>query len=311
MGIEIGGTKFQAVIGDQKGRIVARYRAAVDKKRGADCIREEIGKALVKFHSYKPVSIGVGFGGPIDAEKGIICTSHQVKGWNDFPIRSWLQKLSGLPVKADNDANTAGLAEALMGDGKNIRRVFYVCIGSGMGGGMILDRAIYHGEVPGEAEIGQMPADRRGNTMESLCCGWSADKKIRAYTKANPTATLATLTRNMNGGEAKHLAQAIKQRDKGAAKILDEIADNIAFALSYPVMLFHPGLIIIGGGLSLIGDPLFTRINRILPRYVIRAFHPVPDVKIARLGEDVVCAGALQLAIQAEAEKKSSRKKSK
>jgi glucokinase len=303
LGIEIGGTKFQAVIGDSNARIKDRYRIVVDRNLGGEGIRKEIIQAFSCFKKYKPVSIGVGFGGPVDFEKGEICTSHHINGWNNFPIGPWLKKISGLPVYVDNDANTAALAEALKGSGKNYERVFYVTLGSGMGGGMILNGQVYHGEKPGESEIGLMPFDRKGKTMESQCCGWSVDSKIRKYTKSNPGSVLTKLTKGMNVGEAKYLAAAIDKGDIGATKILNETAENIAFALSYAVLLFHPKIIIIGGGLSLIREPLFKRINVLLPKYVVPAYHPVPKVKIAKLGEDVVCTGALLLAMQADKKK--------
>jgi glucokinase len=299
LGIEIGGTKFQAVIGDSDARIIDRYRADVDKKMGGAGIREEILKSLAYLNKYKPVSIGLGFGGPIDFEKGVICTSHQIDGWNNFPIGPWLKKISGLPTRVDNDANVAALAEALKGSGKNNKRVFFVTLGSGMGGGMILEGQIYHGEKPGESEIGLMPFDRKLNTMESQCSGWSVDNKIRKYSELNPESDLAKLTKAMNGGEAKYLMAAIEKGDKGAMKILDETCDNIAFALSYVVHLFHPKILIVGGGLSLLGDPLLKRINALLPKYIVPAFKPGPKVRIAKLGEDVVSIGAVLLAIQA------------
>ncbi len=299
LGIEIGGTKFQAVIGNSRTKIIDRYRANVERNLGGAGIREEIKKAIACLTKYKPVAIGVGFGGPVDFERGKICTSHQISGWNNFPLASWLEKLSGIPVQVDNDANTAALAEALKGSNKKIRRIFYVTLGSGMGGGMIINGQIYHGEKPGEAEIGMMPFDRESNTMESQCCGWSVDNKIHEYTIANPMSAIANLTRGMHGGESKYLSSAIAEGDGGVLKILEETADNIAFALSYIVLLFHPKVIIIGGGLSLIGEPMFKRINESLPKYVVKSFHPVPEVKIAAHGEDVVCIGALLLAQQA------------
>ncbi|HEY5511331.1 MAG TPA: ROK family protein [Prolixibacteraceae bacterium] len=299
LGIEIGGTKFQAVIGDSRAKIVDRYRANVERNLGGAGIREEIKKAITTLNKYKPVAIGVGFGGPVDFENGKICTSHQISGWNNYPLASWLGKLTGLPVQVDNDANTAALAEALIGSSKKARRIFYVTLGSGMGGGMILNGQIFHGEKPGEAEIGMMPFDRNSNTMESQCCGWSVDNKIHEFARANPTSAIAKLTKGMSGGESKYLSSAIAEGDSGVLKILDETADNIAFALSYVVLLFHPKVIIIGGGLSLIGAPLFKRINESLPKYVVKSFHPVPEVKIAEHGEDVVCIGALLLAQQA------------
>jgi glucokinase len=300
LGIEIGGTKFQAVVGDSNAKIIDRYRTHVDKKLGGAGIRKEILKSIDYLNKYKPVSIGLGFGGPIDFEMGVICTSHQIDGWNNFPIGPWLEKISGLPAQVDNDANVAALAEAIKGGGKKSERVFFVTLGSGMGGGMVLNGQIYHGEKPGESEIGMMPFDRKGNTMESQCSGWGVDRKIRKYTKSNPGSILTKLTEAMNGGEAKYLTAAIEKGDRGAIKILDETSDNIAFAFSYVVLLFHPKIIIIGGGLSLIGEPLLRRINALLPKYVVKTFHPVPKVKTARLGEDVVSIGALLLAMQAD-----------
>jgi glucokinase len=297
LGIEIGGTKFQAVLGNSDAKIIDRFRTDVDRNLGAAGIRKEIREAVAFFSRYKPVSIGIGFGGPVDFEKGKTYTSHQIGGWNNFPLGSWLNKITGLPVLVDNDANLAVLAEALKGAGKNIGRVFFMTLGSGMGGGMVLNGQIYHGEKPGEAEIGMMPFEHTGNNMESRCCGWSVDRKIRKYAKSNPDSILAKLTKGMNGGEAKYLTAAIDKKDKGATKILDELSDNIAFALSYAVLLFHPKIIIIGGGLSLIGEPLFKRINESLSKYTVHEFHPVPKVKIAKLGEDVVCIGALLLAM--------------
>jgi glucokinase len=299
LGIEIGGTKFRTVIGNSNGEIIDYWHADVAKDLGAAGIRKDLRKALDYLNKYKPASIGVGFGGPVDFDKGTVCTSHQIGGWNNFNLGSWIREISGLPVMVENDANTAALAEAVKGAGMDVSRVFYVTLGSGMGGGMILKRQIYHGEKPGESEIGMMLFDHHLNTMESQCCGWSVDRKIREYSKANPNSLLAQLTRDINRGEAKYLNAAIGKGDWGATKILDETADNISFALSYVVHLFHPKMIIIGGGLSMVGEPLFKRINETLPKYVMSAFHPVPKVKIAKLGEDVVCIGALFLAMEA------------
>jgi len=300
LGIEIGGTKFQAVIGDSGAKIIDRYRAIVDKELGGEGIRKEILKAIKYFDRYKPISIGLGFGGPVDFENGKICTSHHIAGWNNFPLVPWLEKESGLPVKVENDANTGALAEAVIGRGKGIERVFFITLGSGMGGGMVVGGQIYHGEKPGEAEIGMAIFDRDGRTMESECCGWSVDRKIRKFTESDPDSVLAKLTEGMNGGEAKFLSEAIRKGDLGAVSILDQTADNIAFALSYVVLLFHPKIIVIGGGLSLMKETLTSRINIFLPKYVVKDFHPLPEVTTANLGEDVICVGALLLAKSAE-----------
>ena len=98
------------------------------------------------------------------------------------------------------------------------------------------------------------------------------------------------------GAEARHLLPAINSNDELAAGILLELADDIAFALSHVVHLAHPDVIVLGGGLSLIGAPLQVRVSAALPRYVMPAFHPPPQVRLAELREDAVPVGALHLA---------------
>jgi glucokinase len=95
------------------------------------------------------------------------------------------------------------------------------------------------------------------------------------------------------------LAPALAQNDPAAVAVLRELAENLAFALSHVAHLFHPQVIVIGGGLSLIGKPLTDAIAKALPGFVMEAFHPVPQVKLAELGEDAVPIGALQLAARA------------
>jgi glucokinase len=99
-----------------------------------------------------------------------------------------------------------------------------------------------------------------------------------------------------SGGEARHLAAGIAARDPAAQSILGELALNLALALSHVVHLMHPEVIVIGGGLSLIGESLRKAIEEALPRLVIEAFHPAPQIRLALLGEDAVPVGAMQLA---------------
>jgi glucokinase len=103
----------------------------------------------------------------------------------------------------------------------------------------------------------------------------------------------------MSYGEARHLAAALKENDPVAHNILNDTAEDLAFALSHVVHLCHPQVIVIGGGLSLVGEPLRAAVASALPRFVMHAFHPVPAIALAGLGEDSVPTGALLLAKQA------------
>ena len=297
LGIEIGGTKLQLVAGDADARITARRRFTVDKARGGAGIREQIAAALPKLMDLaKPAAIGVGFGGPVDSATGQICCSHQIEGWSEFPLGEWLRGLTGLPVTVDNDANTAALGEALRGAGVGSNPVFYVTLGSGVGGGLVVDGRIYHGAKPGEAEIGHVRLDKSGVTVEQRCAGWAVDRKIREACKREPRSVLAQLTADADHGEARALAPALAQGDALARRILDEVADDLAFGLSHVTQLMHPEVIVLGGGLSLVGEPLRAAVASALKRYVMEAFAPGPRVALAGLGEDAVPTGALLLA---------------
>ena len=132
LGIEIGGTKLQIVAGDDSARIIECQRLNVDRTKGGAGIREQLKSTLAELvATMKPVSIGVGFGGPVDWKTGQICCSHQIEGWADFQLGDWLHTLTGLPVRVDNDANTATLGETLHGAGVGSNPVFYVTLGSG------------------------------------------------------------------------------------------------------------------------------------------------------------------------------------
>ena len=299
LGIEIGGTKLQLVAGDADARITARRRFTVDKARGGAGIREQIAAALPKLMDLaKPAAIGVGFGGPVDSATGQICCSHQIEGWSEFPLGEWLRGLTGLPVTVDNDANTAALGEALRGAGVGVgsNPVFYVTLGSGVGGGLVVAGRIYHGAKPGEAEIGHVRLDKSGATIEQRCAGWAVDRKIREACQREPRSPLAQLTADADHGEARALAPALAQGDALARRILDEVADDLAFGLSHVTQLMHPEVIVLGGGLSLVGEPLRAAVASALKRYVMEAFAPGPRVALAGLGEDAVPTGALLLA---------------
>ncbi len=297
LGIEIGGSKLPIVLGDASGRIVHRWRSPVDVAKGGAGIRDEI-QAVVGEARAKAVlrGVGVGFGGPVDWRTGKICCSHQVKGWADFELGDWLRQLTGAPVRVDNDANTAALGEALHGAGQGADPVFYVTLGSGVGGGLTVNGQIYHGMAPGEAEIGHVRLDRRGAYVESRCSGWAVDRKIRALKKRKPDTLLSQLTAGTQRGEAKFLGQALAQGDADAQAILNETAADLAFGLSHVAHLFHPQIIVIGGGLSLIGEPLRLAVAQALPGFLMDAFQPGPKLALAALGEDAVPAGALELA---------------
>jgi glucokinase len=297
IGIEIGGTKLQLVRGAPDGQILQRARFVVEATRGGEGIREHIAATLRDWLATAPApAVGVGYGGPVDWRTGQVCCSHHVAGWSDFPLGRWLRELSGVPVAVDNDANVAALGEARAGAGRGHDPVLYVTLGSGVGGGLVVDGRIYHGAPPGEVELGHVRLDPTGATVESRCAGWAVDRKIRTVVAAEPAGLLARLVGGTRSGEARHLGAALRAGDATAHRILGETAADLAFGLSHAVHLLHPAVIVLGGGLSLLGEPLRAAVASTLPGFLMEAFRPGPVVTLAGLAEDAVPVGALLLA---------------
>jgi glucokinase len=293
--IEIGGTKLQLARG-RGAYIEDRRQIAVRRDLGAKGIRAHIAENLATLLTPEVEAVGIGFGGPVDWRTGEIRCSHHVEGWSNFPLGAWVKEQTGLPVFVDNDANVASLGEACHGAGAGRNPVFYVTMGSGVGGGLTVDGRIYHGATPGESEIGHVRLDKSGRIVESSCSGWGVDRKLRQAARDEPNGALAQLIGPTEGGEAKFLGKALRQNDPQATLILRETAEDMAFALSHVTHLFHPEAIILGGGLSLLGETLREAVASALPQFIMDAFRPGPDVLLARLSEDAVPVGALELA---------------
>ena len=298
LAIEIGGSKLQLVAGNENGLILDRRRFTVEREKGGEGIRAQIAGALPDLIArWQPQAVGVGYGGPVDWRSGRIAKSYHIEGWSDFPLREWLASTTRLPAFVENDANVAALGEALHGAGTGFDPVLWVNIGSGIGGGLVVSGRLYHGAVPGEVEIGHLRLDREGTIVEDRCSGWNIDRRILKEVAAQPDSLLAKLVGAAPPGcEARHLGAAIAQGDEVARNILDDALGSLAFALSHAVQLLHPEIIVVGGGLSLIGEPVRAFLEMALPKFIMDAFLPGPKIALAALREDAVPVGALALA---------------
>ncbi len=156
-------------------------------------IREQIAQAGRELFAEFPIqAIGFGFGGPINAAAGIVTKSHQVEGWDNFPLARWCTQTFGVPTFLGNDCDMAALAEARFGAGRHKRSVFYVTVGTGVGGGLVLDGALFGSHRPAIAEIGHLrpgpDATEPSQTIESFSSGRGIETSIRdALSTAHPT----------------------------------------------------------------------------------------------------------------------------
>lgn len=299
-GVEIGGTKLQVIAASGDGRVLRQRRATVRPELGAEGIRAAIlTETRALREEFAPAAVGVGFGGPVDWRTGKVVRSFHVDGWNGFALAEWLSgELDGTPVLVENDARAAAFAEAICGGGRGHRLVLYSNSGSGVGAGFVIDGELYHGRSPGEMELGHVRLDAAGRTVEDAASGWSLDRRVRQQAQAQPSGRLAGLlgAERTQGGEARVLAQALAERDPAAEALVNDTARDYALGLSHAVHLLHPDIIVLGGGVSLLGEPWRAAVARHLDGFLMEAFRPGPAIVLSALGETVVPLGAAMLA---------------
>ena len=165
LGIEIGGTKLQLGLGEADGKLAGLWRDRIDPGRGPAGIRQQIVEAMPEllYQATLPLNalagVGVGFGGPVDDAGQVVIKSHQIDGWDNFPLANWIGNFLALPAFLANDSDAAGLAEAVCGAGKGLSPIYYMNIGSGIGGGFVLDGQVYRGT--GRGARGNWPSAHR------------------------------------------------------------------------------------------------------------------------------------------------------
>lgn len=295
LGVEIGGTKLQLGLGRGDGVLLGLWRGTVLREAGGEGIRRQIVAAIPELLAKAGVErgllrgVGVGFGGPTDDATQSVVKSHHVAGWDEFPLGEWLTDVVRLPAVICNDADVAGLAEALHGAGKGMSPIFYMTVGSGIGGGLILDGAIYRGAGRGAAEVGHLRpvyplGEPHDGILEDFAAGWGIER--RAAAMGRPVTT-------------KELAQATRTGDPIAARILDDAVQALAEGVCSVIKLLCPRRVVIGGGVSLIGeDLLFEPLRRYVATRGMGALAGLTEIVPAALGEAVVVHGALTLARQ-------------
>ena len=307
LGVEIGGTKLQVGLGEGGGELRSLWRGTVVPAEGRAGICQQLQKAIPQLLGQAGVTVnqlhcaGIGFGGPTDDTTQTVITSHQVAGWDGFPLAAWMRDLlGGVPTVLCNDADVAGLAEAKYGAGRGLSPLFYMTIGSGIGGGLIVDGRIYRGVGQGAAEIGHVPVNPQGEELEALASGWGLAAQARRRLEQGEPSLLAEMVQ----GEwqrltGRQVTEAAQRGDALAQSVWNAALDALAYAVDLIIRLLCPRRIVIGGGVSLLGEEyLFQPLRRRVEARVFPPFRGLTDIVPAQLGEEVVVHGAIALARQ-------------
>ena len=315
LALEIGGTKLQLAVGSgDGGPLAALERAAVDPGLGADGIRrqiEQLAPPLIQSHGVR--GIGIGFGGPVRAAQGRTITSHQVAGWDDFPLADWCRRTLGLPAALGNDSDLAGLAEARFGAGRGHEIVFYTNSGSGIGGALVIRGNVYPGSGGVASELGHLrPGLDCGDpqqTLESLASGWGITAAVRRKlqdpaTRSSQSGDAGDLLARCGGHpdrlDTKLIAEAAAAGNALARDSLDRACRAYGWAIAQMITLAAPSAVVLGGGVALIGEDIWLNpLREYVAQYVFPPLAGTFEILPAKLGETVVLHGALALAASA------------
>ena len=308
IGVEIGGTKLQAAVGIASGKIVRSAEAPADAVGGASAILrqlEELVGTLLGEEEAPIAAIGIGYGGPVDAMRGLVIKSNHVAGWENISLVDWATDAFQLPCVIGNDTDVAALAEARVGAGKSDRCVFYTNIGSGIGGGLVVDGQLY-ARPRGAMEVGHSRVyselDQKHGILEDFCSGWSLNRRAQAAADRDKSSLLWSLSRGgLEGISAATLFDAWAQRDEAATQVVECFLDCYGRTMANVIAMLNPDVLVIGGGVAQRGMPLLEAIRRRTSQFVYEPFADSYRIELTALGKDVVPVGALLIAAAVEA----------
>jgi glucokinase len=305
IGVDLGGTKMLVGVVDSERHVHHESREASAGKT-EDEIVEALAEELEEARAARPdvVAAGLGIPATIDHEKGIAINAVNLE-ITDVPLRDILGKRADLPVFVDNDANVAALAEQLYGAAKGAENAVMLTIGTGIGGGLVLGGEIYRGSIGAGAELGHVVIDESGPPCQGTCpnhgcvetyaSGTALAREGRAAAQSHPDSALG---RALAEGEitGRTVTDLATSGDDLAREIVATAGRHLGVALSGFANIFDPDVIVIGGGVSAVGDLMLEPAREELRSRALPPMNKTP-VKAARLGGDAGMIGAAAMAL--------------
>ena len=322
IGVDLGGTNLRIAAVDEGGRMLEKLSTSTDLAGGRDVVIEEMTQAihqlLDKFRG-RGVSRGVGIGVPgiIDMDTGMLRESPNLPGWSEFPVRAEIERRLGIPVTLENDANAAALGEKWLGAGKNHESMCMLTLGTGVGGGIVLNGKIWHGMNGMAGELGHINVEPEGHPCNCGSRGCleqyaSATAVVRMAREAIASKLSENLARAAEGAEfdSRHVYQLAKQGDAAAQQVFRRVGRSLGIVLADMVNGFNLPIYVIGGGVASAWDAFApTMMEEVRKRSFVYAA-TVPEgpqaekpkkstqITMAQLGSEAGLYGAACLPLQ-------------
>lgn len=308
-GVDLGGTTVKIAYFDELGNLLEKWEIPTVTANGGKQILPDIADAVLGYlqknnmEKENIIGIGIGVPGPVD-KKGLVNRCHNL-GWGVFNIHEELSALTGLAVRAGNDANMAALGESWKGGGENCENMILATFGTGVGGGIVVDGKILAGVHGSAGEIGHIVLEPE---EEEMCnCGkygcaeqyCSATGIVRLTKKRLQSAKEDSLLRKIETVTCKDVFDAAKAGDALALSVLEQVYDYMGQFLADVCCTVDPEVVVLGGGVSKAGKMLVEGVERYFQKYI---FHASSEIRfaLASLGNDAGAYGAFKLILDAQ-----------
>ncbi len=310
IGIDLGGTGIKIGLVDSAYGILAQTSIPTQAERPYEQVIADMGRAaagLLKDHDYETedcLGVGVGSPGTVDSENGVVLYSNNIR-WDHVPLAAELQKYLPLPVYVNNDANCAALGETVKGAAKGCKNAVFLTLGTGVGGGVVINGAIFEGGHPGGVELGHIRIAAEGrrctcgrmDCLEAYASATALIQDAKKMAKEHKDSMLWELCgQDLERMDAKMPFDAAQAGDPYGQILVDAYILYLADGITDLANIFRPDIIVLGGGICAQGDKLTEPLNRYLKENCFgAAVSYVPQVVTAQNGNDAGIIGAASL----------------
>lgn len=311
--VDLGGTNIRAARVDASGKVLVRDKTATLAEEGMQAVARRLADLVQRVRGSGTVGIGIGTPGTPDPVTGVMKSrAVNIPDSQGYPLCPELTRVTGLPACADNDGNLAGLGEHWLGAGRGESIVLIFTLGTGIGGGFVIDGHVYHGHSNLGTEFGHLCIDLNGRACPCGCNGCleayasaaAVGRDVReALAKGGREAEASLLWKlcdgDINKADSKLLCDAARDGDAFAGRLLDTSCDYLAAGIGALLNATNPSCVILGGGMALAGEVVLERVRKCLGKN--RAYAPIwRDCKLvsATLGDDAGLLGAARFAFQ-------------
>jgi glucokinase len=303
--VDLGGTRLRAALLDTDFKFLKRTETLTKASEGRDATLQrmkDIIREVLPADTSEVLGIGVSAAGPTNPKTGVVVAPPNLAGWNDVPVADILHEEFSLPVFVGNDANVAALAEAFMGAARGYRDSIYLTVSTGIGSGIISDGRLIlgHTGIGGEAgHIIMLVDGGRVSTLEKEGAGPALARHARERIAAGEKSILTEMCNNdLDSIDAKMIGEAVKQGDALAVSVVQYGAKIVGLGIVSLLLLFNPEVVVIGGGVSYIGDIWFDKVRETVREYALDDNY-WKDTQIipSNMSEDVGLIGAATLVV--------------